>query len=67
MKQNTDDNFDPITGEVNPTSLAEDAVWNSGFFDNDSVLDDPEHWIWDLAAEVVEEEQELWRAYGRQR
>ena len=43
---------DSITGEVNRTALAEWAAWD---YDRDEWLDDSQHWIWRLAAEVAEE------------
>lgn len=36
-------------GEVNLTLLAEAAADE---FDRDKWLDDPDHWVWDLAIEV---------------
>ena len=39
-------------GEVNCTRLAENAAWH---FDCDHWLDDPDHWVWELAADIQEE------------
>jgi hypothetical protein len=36
-------------GEVKCTELAENAAWNCG---SDSWLDDPDHFVWELAVEV---------------
>ncbi len=36
----------------NATALAEDA---SNHFDHSEWCDDPDHWIWDLAASVVDD------------
>lgn len=52
MRVNLDDHRDRITGEVNLTSLAEAAA---GAWDQDhegGPLDDPDHWVWELAAEA---------------
>jgi len=41
---------DSITGETNLTELAEDAA---GYFHQNhrgGCLDDPDHWIWEIAA-----------------
>ena len=40
-------------GEVNMTQLAEDAAHA---FDHDEWLDDPDHWIWDAAANALNED-----------
>lgn len=52
MKANVGAHVDKSTGEVNSTSLAEDAA---GHFDKNNVgewLDDSTHWVWDAAHEV---------------
>jgi len=38
-------------GEVNLTRLAENAAWEFGF---DQWLDDPDHWVWDIALEEAD-------------
>lgn len=52
MRRNIADHRDPHTGEVNATTLAESAA---DAFDANGLggpLDDPDHWIWDLAITV---------------
>lgn len=44
--------IDPTTGIANLTGLAESVAWA---MDQDQWLDDPLHWIWDLASEVATE------------
>lgn len=39
-------------GEINLTKLAEDTAFE---MNQDQWLDDPEHWIWDIAFDVAEE------------
>lgn len=54
MKCNVEDNLQPNSPwEVNCTALAEDCANNSGLVDP-CVLDETEHWIWDLAVDVAE-------------
>ena len=52
MKNNLDDNCDPITGEVNPTKLAEDALWHF-----DLPEDDFEN-LCELALEFTEDDED---------
>lgn len=52
MKDNVGNFVDPKTGEVNETGLAKDAAWN---FDIDQWLDDPDHWVWEMAMKVCDE------------
>jgi len=46
-------------GEVNCTRLAENAAWH---FDCDHWLDDPGHWVWDVAVDVGERAEEAFEA-----
>lgn len=52
MQANADDYRDRITGEVNLTALAEAAAnhWCQDY--EGGPLDDPDHWVWELAAKV---------------
>lgn len=53
MRSNAEDHRDALTREVNATSLAEAAA---GAFDVDHVggpLDDPDHWIWEIAVDLI--------------
>jgi hypothetical protein len=52
MASNYHCHCDPITKEVNFTSLCEEAaeVFNQNF--EDGPLDDPNHWIWDCPVEI---------------
>jgi len=50
MRTNADDYRDSLTGEVNLTTLAENAAWE---FDHDEWLDDEQAEVWDLALEAV--------------
>jgi len=52
MREVVAEHIDPLTGEVNMTRLAEDAAWE--FEGAEDWLDDPEHWIWEMAAQVAE-------------
>ena len=53
MRANRANHEDPTTGEINATSLAEEAADHFGVKDLGGPLDDSDHWIWDLAAEVA--------------
>lgn len=44
---------DQATGEANLTRLAEAAA---EAHDHDEWLDDPDHWVWDMAIEAAEAE-----------
>lgn len=63
MRSNAMHTKDHITGEYNPTKMAEDAALE---FDSSHLLDDPYHWIWDVACEVAKEmlEEDIERAQG---
>ena len=50
MYRNAGSFADPRTGEVNMTRLAEEAADVAG---EDHWLDDPDHWIWEVAADVA--------------
>lgn len=50
MRANLLDHIDPRTGEPDCTGLAEDCALE---FDHDEWLDDPDHWIWEVAVEVA--------------
>jgi len=54
MKKNVSRYVDPKTGEVNMTTLAEDAAGEFDKKDLGGWLDDETHWIWDAAQEVAE-------------
>lgn len=41
-------------GQVNMTMLAEEAAHA---FDRDDWLDDPDHWVWDAAADMLNEDE----------
>lgn len=43
---------DPRTNEVNLTSLAEACAEAFDVADEGGPLDDPDHWIWEVAVEV---------------
>lgn len=43
----------PQTGEANLTRLAEAAAEH---FDHDEWLDDPDHWVWDVAIDASDAE-----------
>lgn len=45
---------DPQTGEVNSTKAAEDAADEFGKKDIGGWLDDEQHWVWEIAAEVAD-------------
>lgn len=54
-----ENHIDNQTGEVNLTSLAESAAIH---FNQDHLggpLDDPDHWIWEIAAEQSERESAI--------
>ena len=51
MFANVHDYRDRVTGEVNATSLAEACA---DHFDCDEVLDDQDHWIWEIAIDHFE-------------
>lgn len=51
MQANVHDYRDHVTGEVNATSLAEACA---DHFSQDEVLDDPDHWIWEIAIEYYD-------------
>ena len=47
-----EDHIDNLTGELNHTSLVESAA---SYFEQDyenGPLDDPDHWIWEIALEI---------------
>lgn len=44
---------DPRTLEVNLTSLAEECAEAFDVADEGGLLDDPDHWIWEVAVEVA--------------
>jgi hypothetical protein len=48
------DHTDKKTGEVNATTLAEDAASHFNQNHIGGPLDDETHWLWDLAAELSE-------------
>jgi hypothetical protein len=56
MKDVEEQHYNPNTGAVDITSLAEAAA---AFFEDaddfESPLDDETHWIWDMAAQIAEE------------
>jgi hypothetical protein len=52
MLNNATNHMDPLTGEVNMTALAEAAANAFDESDVEGPLDDPDHWIWELAASV---------------
>lgn len=47
-----DEHRDALTGEVNHTSLAEAAADAFDVADEGGPLDDPDHWVWEVAVEV---------------
>ena len=49
MNRFVPDHTDPLTGETNLTGLAEATADEMG---QHEWLDDPDHWIWDMAIEV---------------
>jgi len=51
MLANVHDYKDHSTGEVNATFLAEACA---AHFDRDEVLDDPDHWLWEIAIEYFD-------------
>jgi hypothetical protein len=53
MRINLEDHRDRVTGEVNLTALAEAAAAEWGQDHEDGPLDDPDHWVWEAAVEVV--------------
>lgn len=52
MRQHVAEHVDARTGEVNCTQLAEEAADYFEQYDVDGPIDDPDHWIWEVAAEV---------------
>lgn len=54
MRKHVADYADPKTGEVNMTSLAEDAAGEFDKKDLGGWLDDETHWVWDAAQEVAD-------------
>lgn len=52
MQQVVTDHVDPLTGEVNRTQLAEDAAYE---YASHRWLDDPDHMVFEIAADVAEE------------
>ncbi len=53
MRAELDQYRDRVTGEVNLTDLAEAAANHWGMDHEDGPLDDPDHWVWEAAVEVV--------------
>lgn len=56
MANNYQPHYDPITKEVNFTSLCEEAaeVFNQNF--EDGPLDDTDHWIWECPVEIFKKQ-----------
>jgi hypothetical protein len=54
MVQCLDMDYETFTDcdEVNCTMLAEETA---KYLDHDEWLDDPDHWIWDIAVDVADE------------
>jgi hypothetical protein len=52
MRQIGPESIDPMTGESSATYLAEQTA---EAFDKHEWLDDPDHWIWDMAVDVSDE------------
>lgn len=52
MIANLEDHRDGRTGEVDCTGLAEACAEAYDVADEGGPLDDPDHWIWDVAVEV---------------
>lgn len=55
MSAHAEDYRDGATGELNPTGLAEGAAAELCLNDEGGPLDDPDHWIWELALEPKED------------
>lgn len=55
MNENVRDSMDPETGEVNCTHLAESCCDHFDANNEGGPLDDPDHWIWDLAFDIATE------------
>jgi hypothetical protein len=53
MERNVRDYVDPKTGEVILTELAENCCQHFDCKDEGGPLDDSDHWVWDLAAQVA--------------
>lgn len=54
MWESVVDHVDSQSGDVNLTTLAEDAAGELGKADQGGPLDDPDHWIWEVAIEVAD-------------
>lgn len=54
MRVNKSEHVDPRTGELNATQLAESAAQAFDQNHTGGPLDDPDHWIWELAIAFVE-------------
>ena len=53
MERNVADYVDNMTGEVSCTQLAEACCQHFDTNHEGGPLDDPDHWVWDLAAQVA--------------
>lgn len=53
MRRNMEDHRDGCCGDVNMTTLAEAAAEHFGANDIGGPLDDPDHWIWEVAADLA--------------
>lgn len=58
MIAHREEHRDPATCEINCTALAEEAAHAFDADEEGGCLDDPDHWIWELALETAEKDRE---------
>jgi hypothetical protein len=56
MVAHKEEHRDSRTGEINCTTLTEEAAHEFNADDEGGCLDDSDHWIWELALDVAEED-----------
>ena len=61
MRIHLEEYRDGRTGEINLTTMCEDAATEFGMNEEGGPLDDDTHWIWDVSVEVTPERAS---AYG---
>lgn len=53
MKDNVENHVNFVTNEVNMTTLAETCCNVFDCDEEDGILDDETHWVWEVAADVA--------------